>query len=394
MKDPFKRKRMARAPRLLISRFLRSWPFWVWLAVAGLVFGLYEGKDRFQGMSGAVDTISENIAPLITSRIKAIHVGLGSRVKTGDPVLELDPALDPQLAADEAAIQEAEELVQRYQRDTLQLVARAERDIRTAEAVLQETRASQDSDQAEAAALRIELTRREDLLKQHLISERDLGTLRPDLAALERTVAGYPALLAIHERQLADARQNLAETRALLGLGDTARPGATRTAAQTSLLDTLRQRRVVQQNLSRLCATRDGIVSRIDYLPGDVVSGGLPVVRIVSEQTTHIIGFLPEGIVATLTVGQAAIAQRLNGHGLFVPIKLESIAPEVRALPTRASPVAGQVLRGRRVVFRIDGRHDLSPGETVKIRDVRSSWLSRWLADVTHWHRSAGSGEP
>jgi hypothetical protein len=50
---------------------------------------------------------------------------------------------------------------------------------------------------------------------------------------------------------------------------------------------------------------------------------------------------------------------------------VESIAPDVRTLPGRISPMSAQAIRGRRIVLQISGKHQLIPGETVKIKAQR-----------------------
>jgi hypothetical protein len=46
----------------------------------------------------------------------------------------------------------------------------------------------------------------------------------------------------------------------------------------------------------------------------------------------------------------------------------------VRINPMQVQVQGGQPLRGRRLVFRLLDKHDLCPGETVEIHEIKTGW--------------------
>jgi multidrug resistance efflux pump len=108
-------------------------------------------------------------------------------------------------------------------------------------------------------------------------------------------------------------------------------------------------------------------VARVQAQPGDVVQAGQEVARIVSENSTRVIGFLPEVFLGSVKKGDQAVIWRERDGKSFVA-SVESIAPDVRTLPGRITPMKAQTMRGRRVVLKISDPADLTPGETVRIK--------------------------
>ena len=113
--------------------------------------------------------------------------------------------------------------------------------------------------------------------------------------------------------------------------------------------------------------------------------------HVVDEHPTRVIGFLPEVRPVNLTVGERVLVWRQNepavwsfgSRRLAVTAVVDSISPDIEALPTRINPLqvqvqGGQPLRGRRIILRLEGQHDFSPGETMEIHEIHAGWLV-WL---------------
>jgi multidrug resistance efflux pump len=122
-----------------------------------------------------------------------------------------------------------------------------------------------------------------------------------------------------------------------------------------------------------LRAARDGVVSLVLHNPGDVVSAGDPVVRVIAG-SEQVVGFLPEIQLAGLTIGEKVSINRSTGRGSSVGGVVAAIGPEVQTLPGRISPIRGQPLRGRRVMVKLEVGHNFISGETVTICDTEPSW--------------------
>ena len=350
----------------------RQWTFVVWLLIVVAAAVLYLEQTSLSGFTGIVETAFEPVAPLETARLSAVEVLLGDTVQSGDVLARMDTTLvDAELAVEEAMLLEAESSISGYQQNILQLAQQFDEAIRQAETQLRQERMIQARDKAELEALRQELRRREDLLQQRLISETEVSALRPTIAGLETAQAGTPSIIESLEQALAEARQDRKDMEEWLRIegGETISQAIqTKLEARRGILaNSLDHRRQQLQNYT-LRANRGGIVSRMLHAPGDVVPAGEEIMRIVSPEATHVVGFLPEHHVHDLRVGDQLTAERRQGaNRRAVRIIVETVAPEVEALPARVSPIRGRPLRGRRVHFRIDGEHDLLPGETVQV---------------------------
>lgn len=359
-------------PRGLRWWIPRQWTFLVWLLIVLAAAALYLEQTSLSGFTGIVETEFEPVAPLETSRLSSLAVTMGQTVQSGDVLAKMDTTLlDAELAIEEAMLLEAESSISGYQRDILQLAQRFDDAIRRAETELRQERMAQAQNKAELDSMLQELKRREDLLAQRLISETEVSELRPRIAALEEGQASTPSIIQSLEQALDEARTNRKELDEWLRIKeDETISSAIRAkleARSDILANSLEQRRQQLANYT-LRANRGGVVSRVLHTPGDVVPAGDEILRIVSPQATHVVGFLPEHHVHDLEIGDKLTASRRQGASRApVTIRVETVAPEVESMPGRLSPIRGTPLRGRRVHFRIEGDTDLLPGETVQV---------------------------
>ena len=166
--------------------------------------------------------------------------------------------------------------------------------------------------------------------------------------------------------------------------------------ARGQVLESNRLLRELQKQGYTLMANRNGVVSRIFATPGNVVAAGQEIMRLVSEKSNRIIGFLPEIHLHDLEIGDTFVAFRPGPKNRQVPATVVSIAPEVQALPGRISPIRDQPLRGRRVVLQLEGQHDFIPGETVQMRSDAASGIDLWsklIALFTKWGNDSSEQE-
>jgi len=399
VKKNYKRPKTWHHQRLWLRRIVRSWPFFFWGLIVFVVYLLYGDGDRLVGLTGAVETVAEPVAGLTTARLKSIKVTLGSQVKAGDVVAEMDTSLmEAQLAIDEATVLEAEATVARFQRDILLLVGRFESDLDNAKSTLAEEELRVEREKAELDGLKREQARMQELLKQRVIRETDIPDVQAQIAGLEKSIEGSPKVLVIYRERMQSAEARLEEVEHWLGLKEGETPSDAidrKMRARGTIFDLTRRMGQLQLSTYSLKATRDGVVSRIFHEEGDVIQAGEPILRLVAPQSMRIIGFLPEQYVGDLQVGRQGIAQSDKGNGSGVPVLIESISPEVSALPGRVSPIRGQPIRGRRVVFTIqDPNHGLVPGQTVRIRDAEGgNTFDRMRRKLTGLFSASSDGE-
>lgn len=376
----FRKPRLWSHPRILMRRILRCWPFLVWASAIGVVLYLQSEVVQYGIITGVVYTDEQTVAPPDTARLEEVPVAVGDRVKAGDVLARMDTSLlDAEIATEEALALEDEETFARYQESILRMARQFGADVTDAEADLAGDRLGQMQAEAELAELRRELHRREGLLSKRLIREEEVAILRPQIAALDKAVAAYPELIAIRRRAVETAKAERLNMRQWLRLGEgesvsdaIERKRKIRSLTLGGMVDVRKKAR----DRYILRAAQDGEVSRVYYVPGETVTAGDPVVRIVKTDRSHVVGFLRETQYMTVKVGQVvsvwreAENRKQQSSGVVV-----SVSPDIQWLPELVSPIAGQQVRGRRIKIRLTDEHALLPGETVQIVPDARTWV-------------------
>lgn len=392
----YRRKRLWTRPRLALRSLLAGWPFLVWLGAAGAVVWLYSGSAHYGQLTGVVESRSEDISPVVTARLLAVDVMPGQAVEAGEALARMDTTLvDAGIAADEAAMRSREDAARRDDAAELRAVQQLESEADGARADLAQARMDFSRAQAELDELKLELARSEDLMRRRLIRESDVTSLRPSIASLSKAVEGYPPLIAAHQQRIdrAEAARVAAIARLGAGSGGSAAEAVRRRAEDRSsaMADALKTRQAERDPFT-LRAVGSGLVSRVYYHPGVVVVAGDPVVRVVNPRSLRIVGFLPESQLQALSVGDRVTAWRKNVIGENVDAVVESLSPDVAALPARLNPARDIVVRGRRVIMTIDGDHSLVPGESVNVELNRMTWTDMVIRAWRGPSRSAPAG--
>ena len=370
MKAAYQRNNISRHPRVIIARLKQAWPVLIWLlAVAGVSF-LYFRADNFSNMTGVVVAVVEPVAPLQTGRLMSLEVSLGQRVKAGDTLAVMDVALlNARLSIEEARIIEADQTVSGFEQGMMRLALDADAALRESVLDLQKVHIEHEVRLAELAEMKRELVRREDLLAAGMDDASSVAALRPPIAVLEKEIELYPAMKEATLSRTEGARGQLKALRVSLEIEGDASILETikqRANAQRAVLRASLDKRLLEKDTYVLKARRDGIVSRIFSMPGNVVGAGDAILRLVSEQSNAVEGFLPEHSVASLVIGQEVSVLRAPGAE-SCRATVTAIAPEIQTLPGRISPIRNQPIRGRRIMFAVNGAHSLIPGETVRI---------------------------
>lgn len=359
-------------PGVRTRRLLRNWPFLVWLAIAALCLFIYKTNVQMGEMTGVVDTISESVSPLETSRLQSIHVSIGQRVNKGDLIVQMDTSLtDAKIAEIDAQMFEAENSIGNFERSTLTIVKQFEDDIKQAQSQIETLTRLKEIASARLEELQIEQKRRYSLYKQKFMDATQANELKPEISALKEEVSAYPAAIRIEQERLNNAvqeQQNLAQSLRLDSSSENIRKAIQHRAdAQRQIFEAMKQTVRIQRENCTLRASCNGIVSRIFLQPGQVVPAGTPIVRIIADFSDYVIVFLPEVYLSGMTEEQKVTVWRTSGTGSKMSGVVESIAPEIDTLPSRVSPVQDMQLRGRRVMVKLEENHGMLPGETVYV---------------------------
>jgi multidrug resistance efflux pump len=375
----FIRTKTRKCRSLNMRRIIRTWPLLVWLAAIAVVVVLHSNGTTFGDMTGVVEIREELVAPLESARLIEINVTIGQQIKAGDIIAQMDTSmLEASKATAIAEQQEAQNSIAGYQQDILQLSQQFNGVIQNAETQIINIQIDKASNLAELTELKKEQQRRETLADQNIINRQELSELRPEIAGLQQRVDAYPSLLEIHKQQLNTAKTELDDLKRWLRLENNQKVSNVIQAKMQSRNQII-EAQLAMLNLQikncTLTASRNGIVARIEAQPGDIIQAGQVVVRVVSEESNRVVGFLPEAFLGSVEKGNEALIWR-ERDGKQMDAIVESIAPDVRTLPQRISPMNSQTIRGRRIVLTVAANNDLIPGETVRIQPRKRSILN------------------
>ena len=348
------------------------WPLIVFIVVAGVAVFLYNQGGQYRLMFGTANRVIESVSPLETARVRELAVELGDRVKAGDIIAQLETAI---IDAEGAVLrQQIEQSSLETRLEQLTLERQFASSLQEAEQALREADMEYKLSKVEHAALVEEIKRMEPLFNQQLIQaelfvtkkarEEVLGEslklMSPNLKALKAEVTRA-------EVQKASAMARLREMNEAVS--------AEKANETINLLEARRDRYTLR-------ARHDGVVSRIDHQAGDVVQTGVPIVSILVDGPIRIVGFLSESNISPIAIGaRANIYPTVSMDKVgVISARVAQISPAVYSLPGRASPIRGQAVRGRRIIFDLEEQVALVPGETVSI-EIEGSRFSSALIE-------------
>jgi HlyD family secretion protein len=305
------------------------------LVVAMVAFfvwrGFFAGPSVPEGvvaLSGRIEGDDSAVAPKTTGRILEIRVREGDSVKAGDIIAVLD---DEQVRAREQAARSALGAAEANAKMARTQIAVLEQQLKqnqllTGQAKLDvEGRVNQA--QADLAAAQSDLAQRQAayelavfdrdaytrLAKTGAVSERQgklaVSTAEQDAAAVEaakrRVVAAEGALTmaqanlanpGIRESQVAGVEQQIAAQQAQI---------ASVTAVMDQARAQLAEAEANRQDLT-VRAPFDGTVMTRAAEPGEVVQAGTAIVTLLDLTKVYLRGFVPEGEIGKVAVGQSA----------------------------------------------------------------------------------------
>jgi HlyD family secretion protein len=305
------------------------------ILLAGIAVGIwryYAAKSAAPAnvvqLTGRIEGDDSAVSPKIAGRIAEIRFREGDVVKAGEIIAVLD---DRQVRARvdqaRAAVAEAEARV----RSAQQQIAILQDQLQGAE--LQTGQAGADAEsrvrqaEAEVASAEAQLVQQQASLKL-AVYDRDAYTrLAKEGAVSERqgkqaesAAESQEAVVTSTERRVESARAALNVARASLAnprIRDTQSAGIRKQIAQqqpliaSALADESRSRAQLveaQENLKDLVvrAPFDGTVVTRTAEPGEVVQAGTTIVTILDLSKVYLRGFIPEGSIGKVKLGQAA----------------------------------------------------------------------------------------
>ncbi|MDD2601242.1 MAG: HlyD family efflux transporter periplasmic adaptor subunit [Kiritimatiellae bacterium] len=384
MTQNFKRKKFPLSNNVFAKRLSRMVLIGLIIAMIPIFTTLVLKHQHFGSFTGVVESESETVGSIDSSRIISIEVYPGQVVKPDDVLVRLEPTdrvMD--LAMNEARLMDYEQSLLRYQQtqaqyaQSLQESARKYRQLLAEASVeLEKEKMNQVRDEAELKGLQAEIKRLQPLVEKRIVSEIELTGLRPKIAALELTLPHYKPLTDALQRQLDQTSSALLEVQELYASLNQSNGSSSFEQALKKARDSCISQAIIEPSVLR--ATREGVVSRIQHQAGDIVAAGDPIIRIASKSSLYIIGMLPQSNPRELAIGEKIVITRMSEQAQRVALtaEVESLEPEVMDLIDPFNPAPRVSVRGRRVRLRIINQdHHLVPGETVYLQPAQSESL-------------------
>ena len=292
--------------------------------------------------SGRIEGYETDVGAKVAGRVADVTVREGAEVKKGQLLVKLDDdELRAQVAGAEARIRsakqqeqtaklqltviqsqisEAELRLQQSQGDASGRVAEADAQVAAANAQLKQAEAQVIEAQAQLRLAQSDLSRYVRLVQDGAVTRQLFDQKQTVLQVAQATVESRQAAVVAAQRQVSAEQGNLAQsqTTSLNPTINQAQVGRYNTqlqqaqadlkAAQAEVASAEADRNRVQSQLKDLTINSpiNGVVTSRSVEPGVVVSSGKTLLSLLDLNTVYMRGFIPEGEIGQVRVGQAA----------------------------------------------------------------------------------------
>lgn len=316
------------------------------LLLVGVGYGVWYVRSRPNPneivLSGRIEGYPTDLDAKVSGRVESVAVREGDRVRQGQVLVTLDDAeLQAQVDGSKARVQSARERVQQAQlqlgviqsqiqeaqisvqqasEDSSGRIYQAESTLATAEAQLAQAEAQVSQAKSQLTLAQRDRDRFAELFQAGAISEQQFDQAQTAFESAQETLKTREALVLAAERQVNAAQGSLTQSQST-SLNPEIRTAQINTleqqlavaqaqlqAAQAEVMNAESAQREVEARLSNLTITSpiDGVVITRSVEPGTVVSPGITLLTVLNPDQVYLRGFIPEGQVGRLRVGQAA----------------------------------------------------------------------------------------
>ena len=332
----------------------------------GIRYWLTRPENDVIELSGRIEGYETDLGTKVGGRIAEITVREGDRVAAGEVIARLDDAeLQAQLTAAQAQvaaaqqqvsqaqlqisviesqIQEAQLARQQSQGDAAGRVNQAVAAVAAAQAQLAEAQARVQEARSTLELARSDRNRFATLVEQGAISQQQFEQTQTRFESAQETLAARQSAVAAAQQQVSAARGALTQAQ-------TAELNPDIRTAQLNRLQTQQaqarsQLAAAQDNLKAAQAREAEITARLNDLditspiggivltrtaePGEVIAAGTTVITVVDLGQVYLRGYVPEGEIGAVRVGQPA-------QVFLDSAPQEPLAAEVSAVDAEAS---------------------------------------------------------
>lgn len=297
--------------------------------------------DRLQ-LSGRIEGYETDVGAKVSGRVEFIAVREGDPVNDGQVIVRLDDD-EVQAQLDEAKaqlasaqqqerqaqlqievlqsqIRRAQVSLEQAQGDTAGRVSQAEANLATAQAQLAEAEAQLIAANSDLELARVERDRYINLAQAGAATQERADQAQTNLETTQARLGGREAAVVAAQRQVDAAAGRLTQAQTTR-LNPDIRT-AELNVLQKQLIQAESQAVAAQDNVARAAAAQREIEARMGYLtiasplngvvtarsaePGEVVTTGSTLLSLIALDTVYLRGFIPEGDIGKVRVGQMA----------------------------------------------------------------------------------------
>jgi HlyD family secretion protein len=309
---------------------------------AGLQYWRSRPEQGVLQVSGRLEGYETDVGAKVGGRIEFVAVREGDAVKTGEVIVRLeDDEIQAQLQAAEAGIKasqeqqiqaqiqievirnqilEAQLSLQQSQGDAFGRISQAQSNVAAAEAQLAAAQAQVTQAEAEQKLARLNLDRYGQLLQEGAINQQQYDQVQTAEETAAAALLARQAAVTVAQKQV-DAAQGLLVQAKTADLNPQIRQAqvdslqrqlnqaqSSLIAAQAATDQAQAQKQQIAAQLAYLTVLSpiDGVVTARTVEPGVVVTAGKTLLTLLDLNTVYLRGFVPEGDIGKVRVGQAA----------------------------------------------------------------------------------------
>jgi HlyD family secretion protein len=293
-------------------------------------------------LSGRIEGYETDLGVKVGGRIESVAVREGDRVTQGQVIARLDDAelqaqLDSakarvvaaqqqvnqaqlQVTVIDSQVQEAQLALQQSQGDAAGRVSQSEASVAAAQAQLIVAQAQVQQAESALALARTDRDRFAALVSQGAVSQQQFDQIQTTFEAAQDTLAARRASVVAAQQQVSAAQGARTQAQTSQINPDIRTAQVTRTQLQRE--QALAQLAAAQAQLEQAQAAQAEIAARIDNLaikspidgvvvtrmvePGEVIATGTPVLTVINLNQVYLRGYIPEGEMGNVRVGQSA----------------------------------------------------------------------------------------
>ena len=293
-------------------------------------------------LSGRIEGYETDLGAKVGGRIREVTVREGDRLTVGQVIARLEDQelqaqrdaaqarvgaaqqqvsqAELQIAVIDSQIQEAELGLQQSQGETTGRVNQSVASLAAAKAQLAEARARVKETEASLELARSDRERFQRLLQEGALPQQQFDQAQTQVETLQETLIARQAAVAAAQEQVSAAQGVLTQAQATefnpqIRSAQVDRLQTQRSQAQANLAAARANLNATQASLAEVTARLEdlditspiaGVVLARTAEPGEVISTGTTILTIVDLDQVYLRGYVPEGDIGLVRVGQAA----------------------------------------------------------------------------------------